>query len=146
MIKVIWLMLVLICFGLPAGNFVAHPCSGNPVNESTVTQNRGMSHFAVDLAEHVIELIAKESRGGEDSLTEEARKLLQPENQRQLRKDLSKKLGHGFSKEKRFKELLAKVDATLTPAKQEELRQELRSGSPKTQGWPWPLCVIGGCR
>lgn len=146
MIRVICLMLVLVCFGLPGSNFVAPACSGNPVNESTVTQRRGMSQLAVALAEHVVELVKKESNSGDDSLTEEARKLLQPEIQRQLKKDLSKKIGTGFSRERRFKDLLAEVDATLTPAKQEELREELRSGSPKIQGWPWPLCVISGCK
>ena len=100
MIRVIWLTLVLICFGLPGSNFVAHPCSGNPVNESTVRQSRRMSQLAVDLAEHVVDLIEKESRSGQDPLAEEARKL-QPEIQRQLQKDLSKKLGISFgSREK----------------------------------------------
>ena len=148
MIRTICLTLVLVCFCVPGSNFAAPPCPTNSVNESTLPQSRRTSELAMDLANHVIALIENESSSSRDRLSQEARKLRKANIQKQLRYQLEYKLGGktGYDREDEFKRLLEEVDATLTPAKQAELRRELRSGGPKTHGWPWPLCVIGGCR
>jgi hypothetical protein len=152
MIRTIWLMLALFCFGLPRSNSVVAHTYQQPLASqlqiSAFAPSQEMSRLAIELANHVITLIKRDSQDPRDHLVREARKLLSRESQRRLRQDLQHKLGGRakFDREEEFKRLLAEVDAILTPAKLEELRQELRRGKPVTQSWPWPLCVIGGCR
>ena len=100
------------------------------------------------MANHVIELIKKDNVQ-DDPLLKEVEKLLEPKFLKMLRADLQTRLRYYFTqreKARKFNKLLSKIDEELSSGKREELRTELREGRPVTEAWPWPLCVIAGCR
>lgn len=82
-----------------------------------------------------------------DPLTQAANGLFAADKQEQIRRDLERKIGAPGSPQRaaKFDKLLEKIDRKLSDKKIAELRAEMAKGGARG-GWPWPLCVIAGCK
>lgn len=121
-----------------------------PNQSQSQSQSQSADDYAFRLALYIVEKLGRSTdNAAGDPLVQAAKELLAPDKQEQIRKDIERKIGApGDAKRAtRYEKLLSKIDRKLSDKKIKELRDELAvKGRGGIGGWPWPLCVIVGCK
>ena len=114
------------------------------------TAQQGADDYAFRLTLFVYQKIKKSpDTASSESLLQAADELFASDKQEQIRKELERRIGAPGSTKRaeRYEKLLTKIDDKLSDKKINELREELaKKGRGGIARWPWPLCVIVGCK
>jgi hypothetical protein len=105
---------------------------------------------ADDYAYRLTFFVYQKLKGSSDNaLLQAADELFAQDKQEQIRRELERRIGAPGStnRPERYEKLLNKLDRKLSDKKIRELSEELaKKGRGGIARWPWPLCVITGCR
>ena len=112
--------------------------------------SQSSDEYAFRLAFFIVEKLERSTANpSSDPLVQAAKELFAPDKQEQIRKELERRIGPPGNPKRQVKydALLFKLDQKLSDKKIKELREELAGkGRGGIAGWPWPLCVIVGCK
>jgi hypothetical protein len=108
--------------------------------------SQGSDDYAFRLTLFVVRKIEGADKSSSDPLAQAANELFAADKQEQIRRELERRIGSPGDPEK-YEALLYKIDRKLSDKKISELRERLsRKGRDDIAGWPWPLCVVVGCK
>lgn len=119
-------------------------------SQANTSAPQAVDEYAFRLTLFVVQKLEGNPNNPEnESLVQAARELFAADKQEQLRKDLERRIGSPGNPKRpaRYDALLTKIDLKLSDKKIGQLREDLaKKGRDSIARWPWPLCVIVGCK